>query len=458
MTNPVATLSGAARALDAQQTGMAVVGQNIANANTPGYSRRVVDLGTVAAVGSDAVGRGVQVLRIRASRDQLLENRLYREQPTLERESAIADSLGVVEAAFGDPGQSIDADLARFFDSFARLAEDPTGSTARQTVLTEGEALAAGFRDMADRLASSRRDADTAIRSSVTEVNALVIRIAALNASIGSATESQALGLVDEQSEAVRELSELVNINVLQRQGRGVDVYFGAGRPLVVAANSYQLIATPTGPSGQVVLSSNGTTVTSEITSGRVGGLLNVRDTLVPAYETRLDELAFTVVNQVNTLHTAGFDVNGASAGVFFTTLAAQPGAAAAITVNPAVAANTSLIAAASVAVAGNNQTAQAIAALRDARVLDSNQSTMSDAWAQLVFTVGRDVQTASQNKQTRQDVVTQVESLKDASSGVSLDEEALLMLRFQRAYEATARFFQAVDETIDVLLQSVGR
>ena len=136
----------------------------------------------------------------------------------------------------------------------------------------------------------------------------------------------------------------------------------------------------------------------------------------------------------------------------------ARPGAAAAIAVDPTLAADSRLVAAASVAVAGDNQTARAIAGLRDARVLDGNQATMSDAWAQLVFTVGRDVQSTEQEQRTRQGVVTQIETLQDAVSGVSLDEETLLLLRFQRAYEATARFFQAIDETLDVLLQTFGR
>ena len=458
VANTLSVLAGAARALSAQRTGMEVVGQNIANANTPGYRRRVVDFAAVAPERPNSAGRGVEVVQIRAERDQLLDNRLYRERPALARESAIGDALGVVETALGDPGHSLDADLARFFDAFARLAEEPTGSTARQTVLIEGGQLAAAFRDMADHLASNRRDADTALRSTVTQVNALATRIATINRSLGPTATGQSLTLIDEQSEAVRELSELVDISVLDREDGGVDVYCGAGRPLVVDGVARQITATPTGPSGLVVLSSHGATVTSEITGGRVGGLLYVRDTLVPAYEARLDELAYAVVTQVNTLHDAGFDVTGTDAGLFFTTLASQTGAAAAVAVDPTLAADSRLVAAASVAVAGDNQTARAIAGLRDARVLDGNQATMSDAWAQLVFTVGADVQSAEQEQRTRQGVVTQIETLQDAVSGVSLDEETLLLLRFQRAYEATARFFQAIDETLDVLMQTLAR
>ena len=458
MSNPLSALAGAARALDAHRTGMAVVGQNIANANTQGYRRRVAEFATVGPARENEAGRGVALVRIRANRDLLLENRLHRERPALARETAVADALGVVETVLGAPGQSLDGDLARFFDAFARLAEDPSGSTARQTVLAEGEQLAAAFRDMADRLASTRRDADTALRGDVTRVNTLAIRVANLNRSIGSTPSGQSLHLIDEQSEAVRELSELVDISVLEREHGGVDVYFGAGRPLVVAANSYAITATPTGPTGQLVLASNGITVTTEIAGGRIGGLLQVRDTLVPAYEARLDELAYTVVTQVNTLHAAGFDVTGAAAGVFFTTLPAQTGAAAAIAVDPTLAADSRRVAAATVALAGDNQTAQAIVGLRDARVLDGNQATMSDAWAQLVYAVGRDVQTAEQEQRTREDVVNQVETLRDAVSGVSLDEEAMLLLRFQQAYRATARFFQAIDESLDVLLELGGR
>lgn len=113
-----------------------------------------------------------------------------------------------------------------------------------------------------------------------------------------------------------------------------------------------------------------------------------------------------------------------------------------------------SLIAAAGVPASGDNQNARALANLRDARVMNGGQGTMIDAWSQLVYRIGSDARAAEQERQSRAEIVKQVEALTDAVSGVSLDEEAMMMMRFQRAYEANARYFQAVNQSIETLMQ----
>ena len=218
-------------------------------------------------------------------------------------------------------------------------------------------------------------------------------------------------------------------------------------------------MAAPAGPAGLVDIEAHdGTSITVELTGGRIGGLLQVRDALVPAYQASLDELAYRLAVEVNAIHTAGFDLNGAAGGDFFVPPAAVAGAAAALTADTALAADPSRIVAASVAQPGDNEAARALMALRDARVMNGGQATLIDAWGQLVYRVGRDTQAAQQEQASRAEIVRQVEALVDAVSGVSLDEEAMMMLRFQRAYEANARFFRAVDESINTLIQMLGR
>jgi flagellar hook-associated protein 1 FlgK len=142
----------------------------------------------------------------------------------------------------------------------------------------------------------------------------------------------------------------------------------------------------------------------------------------------------------------------------FFTALGSSAGAAAAIAVNSTVAADGRTIAAAGIPQAGDNQAARAMADLRGARVLDSNTATMTDAWSQLVFRVGRDGEAATDERESRTALVRQVEALRDEVSGVSLDEEAMHLLKFQRAYEANARFFRIIDESIETLLNELAR
>jgi flagellar hook-associated protein 1 FlgK len=453
-------LTSVTRALDAQRYGLDVAGQNIANVNTPGYSRRTIDMAALAPEGPGTAGRGVEVLGVRALRDRLLEARLHNEVPAQTREAAMAEALSIVEAAIGTPGSSIDTSLEKFYDSFAMLSETPTSAAARDNVIMAGDNLAASFRDMASRIEGARQDADRQIRGTVDDINALVERIAALNISIGNATsEERSLHVRDQQFELVRQLSELVDVQVLNRSEGGVDISVGSGRPLIVGETAYQIDMQSTPPSGYAALLVNGAAVTGEIGGGRLGGFLRVRDVNIPDYISRLDTLAYEVATEVNALHAAGYDQTGATGGAFFdfsTPPVGSAGAAAALRVRPAVAADSRLVAAGSTTAAGDNDTARSIAGLRDALVIGGN-TTLSDAWGQLVYRVARDSKTAADERDSRTEIVRQVDTLRDAVSGVSLDEEAMHLLKFQRAYEANARFFQVIDRSLEMLLQMAG-
>jgi flagellar hook-associated protein 1 FlgK len=185
--------------------------------------------------------------------------------------------------------------------------------------------------------------------------------------------------------------------------------------------------------------------------------LLQVRDTLVPDYQNRLDQLAFGGAHQVGTQHAPGVDAHRDTGPTFFAPLASAAGAAAELAVDPAVVANSSLVAASQTGAAGDNQTAKAIANLRDARVLNGGTTSMSDAWSQLVYRVGADSQNAQAQQQNGQQIVNQIATLRDQVSGVSLDEESAAMMKFQRAYQANAKMFSTVDEVLTTLMSMVG-
>ncbi len=450
-------LSSASRALDAQRFGLETTGQNIANVNTPGYTRRTVELAASAPSDNLSPGNGVDIVGTRSLRDLLLERRLRTEQPAASREQALAASLATVEVALGKPGQSLDKNLTAFFDAFATLADDPVSATGRQGVVLQGQMLAAAFHDMAGRLVDAQNDANARINGDIDEVNSLVSRVASLNTAIIAAggNSGEMSTLRDEQILLVSQLSELVDISAIDRTDGGIDVALGNGSALAVGSNAYELSASPQAPDGfYAILDSGGADVTTAITGGSIAGYLGVRDTLVPDYQSRLDDIAYAVVTEVNTVHDAAFDASGADAPIFFAALASASGAAAAIDVNAAVVADSSLVGAADAAAApGNNGAARALSALRNSRVLDGGQATFSDAWGQLVYQAGSDSQTARAQAQSRGEIVRQVEALRDAASGVSLDEEAVQMLKFQRAYEANAKFFRTIDEAIEVLL-----
>lgn len=451
MSGLFGSLSLAARALDAQRAGLAVTGNNLANLNTEGYVRRSIEL----AEGQPGAG-GVDVLGIRAHRDLLLDARVRQELPAEGRERAIAEALSVVEAAIGDPGASLDAQLTSFFDSFTALAQDPTSTVARDGVVLQGRLLARSFNDLAARMADTRRGADAQVRDDVDSINRLATEVADLNQAINAANGGETDGLKDRQIQALKELSEIADISVLQRGDGGVDVSLGEGRAIVMGANAYTVEAVGTPPNGFARLQIGGVDITAEIARGTLAGRLEVRDQSIPGYQARLDTIAFEVAQQVNTGHQAGTDLAGNTGNDFFAPIGAPAGAAAAIALDAGVAADSNLVAASGTGAPGDNGAAKLIANLRDARVVNGS-TTFSEAWGQLVYRVGSDAQTAITQQKSREDVVAQVERLTDQVSGVSLDEESALLMKFQRAYEANARYFSAVDSMIATLLRIVG-
>lgn len=459
MSGLLGMLSLAARSLDAQRFGLDVVGQNIANVNTAGYSKRVAEFAAVPPVDRFSAGGGVEITGARAMRDRLIDARVRLEYSRQQREDAISRQLAVVEVGMGTGGASLDSALDDFFDAFATLADTPLSATARQGVILQGEALGRAFGDLALRLDGARRDADLQVRGAVDQVNLLAERIAALNAQIAGAASGTpaAAQMKDEINQAVQQLAGYVSLNVIERETGGYDIDIAGGRPLVIGERAYAL-GTVTGSEGLAQVTAGGVDVTAALSGGTIGGLLHVRDALLPDYMARLDRVAYDVVQAVNGLHQSGFDANGAPGVAFFqpVTLA---GAAKAVRVSADLTADGggALVAASGTAgVAGDTTVARALAALREQPIANGGTASASEAWGQLVFQVGRDRAAAAASERTQSEVLRQLQNLQSAVSGISLDEEAADMLRFQRGYEANARFFTTVDRLLETLLGMV--
>ena len=455
MSDLFGSLSAVSRSLAAQQTGLAVAGQNIANVNTPGYTRRAVDLSASLPIDPYSAGNGVDIVGIRAERADLIEAQLRHELPAQGREAAMADSLSQIETALGRPGSSIDSSLTKFFTAFSQLAQDPTSGVARQQVMVQAQALTGAFNDVAARLASAQRDADAQVKAGVDQINGLATQIASLNASMNAVSASGGEALRDKLGVALSTLSGLIDISVVARPDGGADVSVGNGHALVIGASPYPLGTSPMAGSGLADLTSGGSIITAAVTGGRVGGLLQVRDQLLPGYQARLDQLANGVATSVNAVHRAGYDLSGIAGIDFFVPPAAVAGSAGTMAVSASIIANSNLIAAAATPTPGDNQNARNITNLHQTPIAGGTTNPV-DTWAALVYRVGADAQTAMNERAGRDEIMTQLQTLRDQISGVSLDEEAANMMKFQRAYEASARYFSAVDASLNVLMQMV--
>jgi flagellar hook-associated protein 1 FlgK len=444
-------LSSTAAALEAQRQGLEVAGQNIANVNTVGYSRRALVLAERPGVEAGEVGRGVEVVQVRAVRDVFLEARVRQEQHALSRDQVVAESLSVLEAQLGQPGLALDGRMSAFFNAFSALAEDPASLTLRDAAVREADRVADGFREMSARFDESRRDADVGVRNAVDEVNRLAANIAQLNARLGAASGIDVESLIDARNAALLELADLVDITTSDASG-AMSVSLTSGRTLLTGDHVVGLSVTDEPGTGLARVISEGEDVTASIAGGRLGGSVHVRDGLLPVYHGLLDELALAFATEANAVHTSGTDATGAPGIPLFDVSATVSGAAASVQLSAAVAADARLIVAAG---AGANDAARDMAALRSAPIVDG-ASTASDFWGQIVYRIGGDTAAADRVQQGRQQVMTQLEGLREATSGVSLDEEAASLMRYQRAYEANARYFTVVNDILDVLMGMV--
>ena len=454
MVGLFSTLSAASNALDAQSFGLEVTGQNIANVNTDGYARRQANLAerpTPYGMG------GVEVLGVRSTRDAFVDSRLRSELPSQSYDSTRSDSLSVVETSLGTIGSSIDGALSSLFTSFSDLSVNPQSAVSRDAVVQKGGALANSFNEITRNFASAGQQADADVRSSVQQINTLSTQIAQLNQRLGDSNGADQSALRDQLTNALESLSKLTRISVATQPEGTVAVSTGSGRALVVASNSYALTVSNAPTTGYARIRSGGIDITGEMTDGSIGGQLDLRDSTIPKYQTQLDQLAYDVTQQVNAVHATGYDASGAPGGAFFAPLSTVAGAAGAIRVAPAVAANSGKIAASGTGAPGDNQTAQALAALRDSKVASGGTVTLIESWSMLVNHVATDTASARNSLESRNGVLSAVQTLADSASGVSLDEEAGRLIKYQRAYEANAKFFSVVDSTLATLMSSLG-
>jgi flagellar hook-associated protein 1 FlgK len=261
----------------------------------------------------------------------------------------------------------------------------------------------------------------------------------------------------DQRELLLKELSELIDIDSFEDANGTLSVSAANGWPLVTAELYWQL-STETNVAGlqEVVwvdADGNTTNINAEISSGKLKGLLEVRDTIIADYMTRLDTLAGTLMNDVNLLHQAGFDLNGIGGEVFFI----GTGTAADLEVNPNIVADLNLIAAASdaVTVPGDGRNAVDIANLQYDLNMGGTQS-YNDFYGAIVRDVGNELLKSDAYYNHQSDMMVQLENQRESVSGVSLDEEMINLIKFQNAYTAAAKLITTADEMMQTVLQLI--
>lgn len=446
-------LNTAMRALLTQQQGMDVTAHNIANLNTVGYTRQRAHLQAVTPVGVPPVGGGVEVQSIERVRDLFMDLQMRTESSAEGSYRVQSDSLGLAELALGEPGVGgVRQLMASFFNAWRDLANAPEESAARQAVIQTGTSLSLASQRVDRTFNSLREDADDRVTLLVEEVNALGAEIAGLNGQIMTlrVTGDAASDLTDRRDLALDRLAQISDIHYVERDNGRTDVYI-AGRSLVSGTSSNALYVDPDIANNNFVdVKWVADSSLAKFSSGEIQGLLHQRDIDLPTRIGDFNTLVGQIITDINAVHAAGF----ASDGVTTATPFFSGADATDISVDAAITANPSLIAAATVAAApGDSSNAHAVANLQFGLSLAGGTQSYEAFYGGLVTTLGTDARDTRLVAESQQLLMGQIENLRQSVSGVNLDEEMVQMVQYQRAYEAAAQIISKIDEMLDHLI-----
>jgi flagellar hook-associated protein 1 FlgK len=561
--------------LAAQQTGLQVTGNNIANAGTEGYTRQTVRLspgGPEQLAPGQFLGTGVNVDSIAREANGALNESLRNAVSDQSSAGTLDNLLGRVEATFGALNDNdLSARLTSFFNSFSTLATNPSDQAQRSVVIQNGVSIADYLQSLRGQLSDIRTDAQSQVNALVGQANALVQSIASLNKQIAT-TEGGAGGantLYDQRDQALTDLAKIIDIKVVDQGGGNLNVLVGS-MPVVTGTTTrgispVQVAAAP--PSmymnTQVTFGDNGDEMS--VSGGKLGALISARDSyLSPAVQT-VDTVAAGLINAVNSIHSQGqgltgfttltgttavadatvalnspyattniafapkngtfnlyvkdgvsgqittkqitVNLSGQGAQATLTSLAASITAAGAgsvsasidagghlviassnqnvtfgfgedtsgtlaslglntfftgtdatnIGVNGLLQTNPSMLAAGRNNVAGSNANALALSLAGSASVSQLGGKSITDYYSNYIGSLAAHAKNAADDVTAQNTIYDTLYAQQQAISGVSLDEEAINLTKYQRAFQGTARYITVVDEMMQAVLGLIG-
>lgn len=489
MRSSFSGIETARRALMASQGALDVVGHNISNANTPGYSRQTAALQTTFPYTLPSIykspipgqiGTGVEVQSITRARDEFMDNQYRRENTSLGYWDVQEDVLGQVEGVFNEPSDTgFQTVLNQFWESLQELSKTPQLDAVRSTVRQRAVDLAESFNHSYDSLIQQQMDLNEEIKLRCDDVNTITKQIKDLNDQIVKieAVGDHANDLRDKRDLLLDELSNLINVQVEENQYGAISVST-LGQTLVQGDYVAEMtITSSAGKNGQQLVAPvwSDTGVAVSFDNGIIGGLIDARDNSVPAgdgkngiqgYIDQLNLLAQAMIADFNTQNQAGFDYYGNAGADFFVDIAAATPPATVINwakefaVTPALLADGKLIAAAGTAagVPGNGDNAVAMASLSTKTNALLNNYTYEDYYKAMISQLGVDSEAAQRFNENQDLLVSSIENQRQSVSGVNLDEEMTDMIKFQKVYSSAARLVTTFDEMLDTIINNMGR
>jgi flagellar hook-associated protein 1 FlgK len=484
----VADLLGIGKSgLFASKKSLEVTGHNLSNVNTEGYSRqRVMQSANNPILSSGLIqGTGVKVDGINRFSDDFVERRLNTAVATKHFSDARSEQLDQVETIFNElDSDGLNQILNKFFNSFRDLANQPENETIRSVVRDNAQLVVKDFNRIRDTLDTQSQNIDKKIASSVGDINLLLHNISDLNQKISSieANQGETGDLRDQRDLAVRHLSEHIKVHtysdernrlIVTAQGIGTLVTGGTVQEFGIVSKNRAESSNNMNGSIEVVLKDRPSqTVTHLFQSGSLASYAKVRNEDIKKLQEDIDTIAYQFTSSVNAVHRQGFanrniaidaegnpakaDRKGSLTGMdFFKQPLEIQDASHNISLSDEVKADVSNISAALAPNApGDNRVAIAISKLQHERILGEGSITLEEKYLQTVGGIGLATGKARLEAEQANGLLAQTNGIRERLSGVSIDEETANMVRYQHAYEASAKMMQAADEMFKTVLE----
>ncbi len=450
-------LNIAREALLSHQTAINLTGTNIANVNTPGYTRQRPVF--------SALNPGVEIAKIERVYDQFLGVQINEQMHNLGYGEARKDELDRIEMTFNETdGSGINELLNKFWSAWEDLSANPSGDAEKQVLVSVSQSLTSMFRSYSNELISVQDDVNTQIPFLVDQINNYASDIADINTRIletetKDANDSGLNSLKDERANLLSGLAGIVDFHYIENSNDSISVFLSNGKPLVEGGQKWELdVVTEkhtSNPSFYDVVFKDDPdeeVINNVITNGSLAGFLEIRDSAVEGYLSRLNTLASKIVEKINTQHQLGYDTNQNMGEYFFDATKTE---AKNIEVSAAIVADINKIAV-SETVNGDGGNASQIGAIKDELLMNDGHSTFNSYYASIVGQIGQDVADVSRDFDRHTNLTSQLTNKRESISGVSIDEEMMNLIKYQTGYNAAAKFFSTADELIDTLMNMV--
>ncbi|CAG0942654.1 Flagellar hook-associated protein 1 [Candidatus Brocadiaceae bacterium] len=441
------------RSLFAYQQALNVTSHNISNAENPNYARQkvVFKAGLSEGSGTNYSGSGADIGSIQRIKDQIVESNIRQYTSRFNFSDKKSTVLQSIESIVNEPSDvGLGNLINNFFNSWDELAVNPTSYPARTNVVQSADKLSNKLKNLTDGLNDIKRETRVEAKSLVDEINGYVVKINELNKQIYDSTvrNTPTNDLIDERDAIVIELSKITNVSVTTGENNVAGITIGG--VFATDANYYQTFELKEDAGSLYISTANGTERMA-VNGGKAAALLDGYNQTVPKYLQELNNIGFEIFSQVNHLHEQGYTLHSTPATniKFFSSYSDGL-----LTINNDIIEDAKFIAASSDGNGLNNSIAGQIGAIKNLKTLGG--FSISESYANMVSALGNEISITNQSSDAYGVSLANLEGQKQSISGVSLDEEMVNLLSFQRAYDASARLIKIADEMLQTVLQLV--